>query len=187
MKCPWRAASRWASRSRSPVEMHERHARSGDAKPVAIPPREGRAGDDGSAAVGKPGADLGVEPVEPGPAVGVGQGCAGPHLGHVRRRMKVVAVEKVAAQLGRKQPPNFGLPAPAHAHHDDDRLHKILSPCGATVPVALPDVGRPSRLPCPMWGDRPGCRARCGATVPVAGGKPWQARRLPHGVVRYPT
>jgi outer membrane protein assembly factor BamB len=119
------------------IEVHERHTGSGSAEPVTIPASERRACHHGPTAVGKPRADLGGEPVEPGPAVGVGQGCASPHFLDVGCGMEIVAVEKVAAQAGGEQPADGRLSAPAHAHHHDDRLHNN-PPRGGTLPDMKP-------------------------------------------------
>jgi hypothetical protein len=63
---------------------------------------------------------LGRQPIEPGPAVSIGEWRSRGHLGDVRFGMKIVAVEKRPAEIGGKRLADLRLAATGHAHQHDD-------------------------------------------------------------------
>jgi hypothetical protein len=112
---------------------------------VAVAAPQGRTGKDQAAVSG--GGQFGTHRGQPGPAVLVGQGRAGRHLGDVLHRVEGVAVEERYAKFAGHQIADGGLAA-AGDPHDDDAVfcHALL--CHG---VRLTSHGRCRR--------RGGCRA----------------------------
>src|SRR5207248_9619089 len=90
---------------------------------LAIGLLQRRAGDDRVAFA----ADALVQRVEPGPAIGVLERDARGHLGHVLRRVILVALDEAPAQALRNELTDRGLARARHAHQDDD--HPLLTGC----------------------------------------------------------
>src|SRR5439155_37446 len=74
---------------------------------------------------------LGDDAIEPGPAVVVGQWDPARHLGHVRFRMEIVAVEEPPPELLRQCPADRGLAATTDA--DDQNDHDLFFTTGVTL------------------------------------------------------
>src|SRR6185503_19101005 len=81
---------------------------------------ERRAGDNRALAPGFASAGLAIQPIEPWPAIFVGERRARCHLGDVRRRMEVVAVEERPAELFGHRAADGRLPRSGDAHHHRD-------------------------------------------------------------------
>ena len=125
-----RAASRAAIVSAVALEVDEADiAGAGDAIAVGLLQR--RAREHRAAAALVHGRHFGRQPVEPGPAVGVGQRRARRHPGDVRRRMEIVAVEERPAKIRGQRLADRRLAAAGHAHQHDDHRR---TPCRAKVP-----------------------------------------------------
>lgn len=62
--------------------------------------------------------------VQPGPAVAILQGCSGPHLGHVLRRVQVIPINIGQTQMTGDRQTDRRLAATRHAHNDHAKAHR---------------------------------------------------------------
>ncbi len=99
-------------------DVDEGNVRPRRANAIAIGALERGAGQYARLALTGPAFELLANPVEPGPAVGVGQGRSLPHLLDIGRRMQPVALHERPAELFGEQLGDGRLAAARHAHDD---------------------------------------------------------------------
>ena len=105
-----------------------------EAIPVALPQR--RAGQEDQFLAGRDGLKLGVENIEPRPAIGIGQGDASRHFCLVRGRMEIVGVKPQGAGFPGEHLRQGRFAAAGDAHHDEDRFHRATM---AKISLGGPD------------------------------------------------
>ena len=141
MKWPLRWARRSAISFLAALQEDEAHILAPAQQNVAIGVLQRRAGDDDVlAAVAHP-RDLVGDGVEPGPAVLVGEGMAGLHLGDIAGGVKAVAVLEPPAEPLAEGFRDRALARARHAHHD--QCTRCFSAAHENPPEARP--GRPAR------------------------------------------
>lgn len=112
-------------------EVHQPHNRPArirhtHAEASSVAAFQGGAGQHDAASITDRGIDQAGEPVEPWESLLVVERDSLPHEGDVFRRMIVVGIEKLAAEMARQKPPNRRFAAAGDAH-DNDCLGR---PCG---------------------------------------------------------
>src|SRR6185437_9059831 len=94
---------------------------------VPVGPLERRAGEHGVLTLPDELVHPGRDGPQPGPAIGVGERDPGPHLRHVRGRVKVVGVGEPPAQTASQQGAHGCLAATGDAGHDHDHQTNVLN------------------------------------------------------------